>query len=225
MVEPFQVCVDFDQEQYGRLVEAFGLLGSGKVQTSMDQLQMHVTSAIHNTAWHVVYGHAVLSSQAAATSNRGQPLTSTTPLGNGQNQALAEDLSKKLYADICCHVATSSLVPCLLDLCRSLWNIMDSYQRIVEFHKRQGSLEDKVGTKAEGDEECTDMTGDISGPGGLEVEEAMARERSYIEKKLGSGLVRIWQDVQTKVKILVTSCDVSGLSIDQFLKMIGVVHK
>ena len=31
------------------------------LQTSMDQLQMHITSAVHNTSWNVVYGHAMLS--------------------------------------------------------------------------------------------------------------------------------------------------------------------
>ena len=56
----FQVCVDFSPSLYGRLHTAYRLLG--KTQTSMDQLHMHVTSAVHNTAWNVVYGHAVLSS-------------------------------------------------------------------------------------------------------------------------------------------------------------------
>ena len=34
----------------------------------MDQLQMHITSAIHNTAWNVVYGHAMLSNTAELVS-------------------------------------------------------------------------------------------------------------------------------------------------------------
>ena len=44
-----------------------------------------------------------------------------------------EDLSKRLYSDICGKVASSSLLPCILDLCRALWSIMDSYKvRSVE---------------------------------------------------------------------------------------------
>ena len=39
-----------------------------------------------------------------------------------------EDLSKRLYSDICGKVASSSLLPCILDLCRALWSIMDSYK-------------------------------------------------------------------------------------------------
>jgi hypothetical protein len=31
-------------------------------------------------------------------------------------------------------------------------------------------------------------------------------QRQYVEKKLASGLGRIWQDVQTKVRIIVLLC-------------------
>ena len=48
----------------------------------MDQLQMHSASAIHNTAWNVVYGHVVLC----------------------QTNEEDSDLSKKLYHDLCCQL-------------------------------------------------------------------------------------------------------------------------
>lgn len=54
-----RTCVDFSPAAYRRLHTAYRMLG--KTQTSMDQLHMHVTSAVHNTAWNVVYGHAVLA--------------------------------------------------------------------------------------------------------------------------------------------------------------------
>ena len=127
--------------------------------------------AIH---FQVVYGHAVLSSPQHLTTN-----------------SSAEDLSKKLYKDICGHVATSSLLPCLVDLCKSLWNIMNSYKRVVAFH-------------------CTND--DDS-------------DDEYVQKKLENGLSRIWQDVQTKVRLLIISNDVSDVNIDQFIRIIDVVHE
>ena len=51
-----KVCVDFNEDRYRLLVEAYALLGKGKTQSSMDQLLMHITSAIHNTAWNVSDG-------------------------------------------------------------------------------------------------------------------------------------------------------------------------
>ena len=57
--------------------------------------------------------------------------TSFKATGGGV-QCKAEDLSKRLYGDICGKVASSSLLPCILDLCRALWSIMDSYKVTLE---------------------------------------------------------------------------------------------
>ena len=135
-----KVCVDFRQTEYAKLQEAYGLLGKsisplglyryirvnrnvfflGKTQTSMDQLQMHSASAVHNTAWNVVYGHAALCQQTQS-----------------DQQDVTGELSKKLYGDLCGYVECSSLLPCLVDLCRSLCSIMESYKRIYHWHEIQ----------------------------------------------------------------------------------------
>jgi len=177
-----KVCVDFHGDRYRLLIEAYGLLGQGKTHSSMDQLLMHLTSAIHNTAWNVVYGHAVLSSPQHLSPNS------------------AEDLSKKLYTDICAHVATSSLLPCLVDLCKSLWNIMNSYKKILAFHQTHSSTK-------------------------LMNNDDFPKSDDYVQRKLVNGLSRIWQDVQTKVRLLVISNEMNDVTIDQFIRIIGVVHQ
>ena len=68
-----------------------------------------------------------------------QPITvsetsdANTNFKGGGVQCRAEDLSKRLYGDICGKVASSSLLPCVLDLCRVLWSIMDSYKVYFTF--------------------------------------------------------------------------------------------
>ena len=173
--------MDFQSSLYYRLYTAYKLLG--KTQTSMDQLAMHVTSAIHNTAWNVVYGHAVLTIE---------------------DQAAEAELSKKQYPDLCTCMAPSSILPCLVDLCRALWNIMNSYRKLVDWHDQQRP--DQV---EQDDQEL---------PKNL-------LERQYIERKLVSGKARIWQDVQTKTKDFVLGNDLSGLSIDVFLEFMDVIHR
>ena len=103
----------------------------------MDQLLMHYTSAVHNTAWNKVYGHAVLSQQLSTPVAVTEAVDSSGHLGGaaGGTQCRADDLSKRLYGDICGKVASSILLPCLLDLCRALWNIMDSYKKVCDFHR------------------------------------------------------------------------------------------
>ena len=51
---------------------------------------MHSASAVHNSAWNVVYGHVVLCHGDAAS-----------------------EMSKKLYSDLCSQVPKTSLLPCL----------------------------------------------------------------------------------------------------------------
>ena len=173
-----KVCVDFTPTLYDRLSVAFALLG--KTQTSMDQLHMHLTSAIHNTAWNVVFGHAALLQQPGCIQE--------------------QQLGKKQYADLCGCIAEDSVLPCLVDLCRALWNIMNSYRQIVAWHDVDN-----------GEEEVDCDSSDA--------------DRLYIERKLANGKMRIWQDVQTKVRVFVLANDLSGLGIDTFLEFMDVIHK
>ena len=158
-----KVCCDYRQGTYQRLQDAYKLLD--KTLTSMDQLQMHSASAVHNTAWNVVYNHVVLCN------------------------ADPTEMAKKLYGDLCGQLPGSSLLPCLIDLCRSLAGIMKSYQQIYQWHLAQES-----------------------------------QENEFVLKKLSNGFQRIWQDVQTKVKVLLTANPVQGINIEDFLKIIDATH-
>ena len=114
-----KVCVDFKKSTYGKLQEAYKLLG--KTATSMDQLQMHSASAVHNIAWNVVYGHVVLVQDEPS-----------------------DEINKKLYVDLCSLLPGSSLLPCLVDLCRALGGIMQSYQCIHLWHQKNPDEEENV---------------------------------------------------------------------------------
>ena len=50
-------------------------------------------------------------------------------------------------------------------------------------------------------------------------------QRQYVDKKLESGLGRIWQDVQTKVRVLVLSSNLAELSIDLFIQFLDIIHR
>ncbi|XP_076290955.1 vacuolar protein sorting 50 [Lasioglossum baleicum] len=51
-----KMCTQFDVETYTSVQEAYALLG--KTQSAMDQLHMHFTAAIHNTAFSTVHSYA-----------------------------------------------------------------------------------------------------------------------------------------------------------------------
>ena len=48
--------------------------------------------------------------------------------------------------------------------------------------------------------------------------------QDFVLKKLSNGFQRIWQDVQTKVKTLVTATPVHGINIDTFIKIVDAIH-
>ena len=78
-----------------------------------------------------------------------------------------------------------------------------------------------------GDNESNELNATTERP--QEVDNAENEEtklmRQDIQKKLEIGSTRIWQDVQTKVGLLVVGSDVSELTIDQFLKLLDVIHR
>ena len=86
----------------------------------------------------------------------------------------------------------------ILSLLRSLWGILLSYYKLFCWHK----------LKWEEEEENSDS---------LTVQ--------YNKNKLENGLIRIWQDVQSKVKQFVLGSDLSKFSIDSFLHFLDLLHK
>ena len=110
----FRQCTNFNAETYGKLQQAYRLLG--KTQTSMDQLLMHFTTAIHNHSFAVVYGHVCLITDCP----RPPP-----------------------YPELCKEVAVESFLPALTDLLKSLWTIMLSYHRLLLWHSHTSQEEDE----------------------------------------------------------------------------------
>ncbi|KAJ4430695.1 hypothetical protein ANN_19286 [Periplaneta americana] len=116
----FEVCSHFDADHYSKVQAAYRLLG--KTQMAMDQLHMHFSSAIHNTAFNVVHGYVELCSGAAQ-----------------DGQAGGNTFHKKQYKHLCTCVTAESFIPCLIDLCKALWGIMHSYHQVISWHQRNDS--------------------------------------------------------------------------------------
>lgn len=75
----------------------------------MDQLLMHIASAIHNKSWNLVHVHAAMSS-------------SSNP----------EDLSKRPYPELCQTVTVDLFLPCLLDLSKVSCLLFEKHHDEVE---------------------------------------------------------------------------------------------
>lgn len=118
-----KTCNNFDVGHYEKVQTAYRLLG--KTQVAMDQLHMHYTSAIHNTAFTIVLGYVELYSGTGST-----------------------NFQKKQYSDLCewdeipinpdreGHITVESFTPCLTDLCKALWEVMKSHYQTMLWHEQ-----------------------------------------------------------------------------------------
>uniref|UniRef100_H2YKF9 Syndetin C-terminal domain-containing protein n=1 Tax=Ciona savignyi TaxID=51511 RepID=H2YKF9_CIOSA len=103
-----RTCRMFDSTLYSKLQQGYQLLG--KTQSAVDQLLMHYTACIHNTAFQVLFGFAQLNKSE-------------------------NNLQKKQYKDICSLIDQDFYIPCLLELCKGLWAIMHCYHNASKWHK------------------------------------------------------------------------------------------
>uniref|UniRef100_A0A8C6W0E3 VPS50 subunit of EARP/GARPII complex n=1 Tax=Nothobranchius furzeri TaxID=105023 RepID=A0A8C6W0E3_NOTFU len=172
-----KTCKHFDILHYTKVQLAYSLLD--KTQTAMDQLHMHFTQAIHNTVFQVVLGYVELCA------------------GNADTK-----FQKMQYKDLCTHITPDSYIPCLMDLCKALWEVMLSYYRTMQWHEEH----DKQDSNA------------------VASDEVMV-DRSYVKKKLEHGLTRIWQDVQLKVKSYILGTDMSNFKYDDFIVVLDVISR
>ena len=49
--------------------------------------------------------------------------------------------------------------------------------------------------------------------------------RRYVNQKLEYGRVRVWQDIQQKVRAYVLASDLSGLKLDEFIYVLDIVNR
>ncbi|KAH9518838.1 Syndetin [Bulinus truncatus] len=170
-----KTCYRFDDQHYSKVQRAYRQLG--KTQMAIDQLLMHFTSAIHNTAFTIILGYVELTSGSGGSAN----------------------FQKRQYDDLCKNITTETFSPCLVDLCKALWEIMKSYYKTINWH-----------TLNEQDNPATDSE---------------VFHQRYVDKKLEHGKSRIWEDVQQRVKKFVMATNISGFKFDEFIYILDIINR
>ncbi|XP_059150713.1 syndetin-like isoform X2 [Physella acuta] len=178
-----KTCAGFDQLHYQKVQRAYKQLG--KTQTAMDQLHMHFASAIHNTAFTIILGYVELTS------------------GGGG----AVNFQKRQYPDLCKNITIETFTPCLVDLCKALWEVMKSYYKTMKWHE----VNDQDMTPAELEDPGTNVESTFN--------------RRYVNQKLEYGRGRVWQDVQQKVKMFVLATNLSGFKLDEFIYVLDIINR
>ncbi|GFS12991.1 coiled-coil domain containing 132 [Elysia marginata] len=120
-----------------------------------------------------------------------------------------ENFQKRQYTDLCKHITIETFTPCLVDLCKALWGVLKSYYKTMKWHETNDK--DAARQSPEPDD------------GAAEVEASF--NRRYVNQKLEYGRVRVWQDIQQKVRAYVLASDLSGLKLDEFILVLDIVNR
>uniref|UniRef100_A0A0P5AMI3 Coiled-coil domain-containing protein n=1 Tax=Daphnia magna TaxID=35525 RepID=A0A0P5AMI3_9CRUS len=172
-------CKEFDSDQYGKLQQAFTLLG--KQSAAIDQLNLHFASGLQQQTLLLLQKYAELS-----CSNR----SSANP-----DVEVATDFHKFQFHELCKFIASKLYVACLSELSTTLWKITLNYNQIHQWHTDRPTVD------------AADIMPSVS-----------------FEQKFQHGRTRLWQDVQMKIRTLLSSFDVWHLSTDELLDMLDIVE-
>lgn len=198
-----KMCLHFNKSVYQGLQKAYQLLG--KTQTSMDSLSMHFATAISDKAFSVVHGYVELCSQESQRS---------------------ENFRKKEYKELCKYVTGEFFIPCLIDLNKALWNILVNYKRILHYHQTEDG---KSIEKNDNENKKDSVTGISIADTTLEDNESEEVEASFnkrfVKQKLEHGLVRIWQEIQLKLRTLIQSYDMSHYTLEKLIIILKISRR
>ncbi|XP_055843891.1 syndetin [Episyrphus balteatus] len=104
---------------------------------------------------------------------------------------------KYLFEQLCEQVATDKYIPCLISLCKTCWTILASYYQIVMWHQNYK----------------------------LYPEDAQESPDNYIQEKLKKGQSRIWNDIQSKMCVYLSSTKLRTLKHEQFIQVLSVIQR
>jgi hypothetical protein len=110
------------------------------------------------------------------------------------NLKLSKEYHKFQFHELCKCVDSKLYVACLSELSTCLWKITVNYNQIHHWH--------------------TDHSKNESDP----------IPAALFEQKLQHGRTRLWQDVQIKIRTLLSSFDVWHLSTDELLDMLDIIE-
>ncbi|XP_012280737.1 syndetin isoform X2 [Orussus abietinus] len=111
---------------------------------------------------------------------------------------------KKPYKELCQSVSDDKFIPCLIDLCKSLWTILTSYYLVVNWHNKSKMHKNCDASKK--DAEAT-------------------FNKQYIDQKLENGMVRIWHDIEMKISTYLIGTDLTCFPFEHFVQILGIVHR
>lgn len=127
-----------------------------------------------------------------------------------------EETKKMLFEQMCENVPADKYIACLITMCKSFWTILVCYYQVTMWHQNVNLFEKKSGT----DEVATSSSAaDAAAP------TTTPNYDEYIQQKFKNGQSRIWNDIQSKCCVYLSSTKLHTLKYEQFIQVLSVVQR
>ncbi|KAJ6638777.1 Syndetin [Pseudolycoriella hygida] len=108
----------------------------------------------------------------------------------------SDEKQKMLFEQMCENVPVDKYITCLIELCKFFWSILVCYYQVTMWHQNI-----QLFTK-------TDEPND-----------------DYIQQKFKNGQSRIWNDIQSKICVYLSSSKLHTLKYEQFIQVLSIVQR
>ncbi|CAF0818466.1 unnamed protein product, partial [Didymodactylos carnosus] len=108
-------------------------------------------------------------------------------------------LLNKSYVELCKLINDDTYLLCLNELNMCMWQVIKSYRLLYLWH------EDNPQTQS--------------------INESLEPSQVYIMQKLENGSVRLWNEIQQKIKIFLIEADITNFKFEQFIHILKVINR
>lgn len=119
---------------------------------------------------------------------------------------VVDQSQKLLFEQMCESVPIECLVSCLAQLCKSFWEILIGFYQVKLWHHNNNICKRKQSNS-------------------LVNHESELSNEEYIQEKLSKGEMRIWNDIQAKMCVFISSTKISHLKHESFMQVLSIVQK
>ena len=218
------LCDNFNASHFSKIRKTFSLLG--KTHFPYDQLLIHFSSVINKKTLKIVSNYVNLCVDSLDDS-----LASSKQAGK-----------ERSFEEVCSQLSSDCFLPCLIDFNKAMWHLMVNYRRFTSAHDTvlhpsdddketssssildqsnldQSTLDHSILDHSNADNESN------SQPDSQSDEPELACDQTLIRQKLKFGLTKIWQEIESKLAILIHNHKLSIYSFDDFISMINIVRR
>lgn len=125
---------------------------------------------------------------------------------------------KLLFEQICDAIPVENYIPCLISLCKSFWTILVCYYQVTVWHQNSSVAGGGGETSDSNDNNNMNKLDGVP-----ELKSTVDDE--VIREKLLKGQIRIWNDIQSKICIYLSSSKLFHLKFEQFIQVLLIVQR